>query len=73
MVIYENYGQNPLGVDLTRAYSDIEMKIERDGVYYDEAIDPTALGRTYTETNIPIDDDDEDYAEAGRILLGVAE
>ena len=29
--------------------------IERDGVQYSEAIDPTELGRTYTETDIPIE------------------
>ena len=42
-----------------RTYSDTGMKIH--GGYpeadYDEAIDPAALGRTYTETDIPIDSD----------------
>lgn len=43
------------GVVLNRTYSDIGMKIERDGVRYDEAIDPADLGRAYTETDEPIE------------------
>ena len=45
-----------------RTYSDKGMMIhggmpEAD---YSEAIDPAELGRTYTETDIPIDTDEED-------------
>lgn len=29
--------------------------IERDGVQYSEAIDPSEFGRTYTETDIPVE------------------
>ncbi len=59
-------------------YSDAGMMIERDGLQYVDAIDPIASGRTYTETNIPIDPDSEGdeeaaYAEAGKILMGVIE
>ena len=75
MVIYEDYGKNGLGVDLTRAYSDEGFYIERDGNLYSEAVDPTELNRQYTETDIKPDDEiideDEAYAEAGRILMGV--
>lgn len=39
----------------TKTYSDQNMMIERDGVQYSEAIDPTEFGRTYTETDIPIE------------------
>lgn len=39
----------------TKTYSDSGFMIERDGVQYSEAIDPTELGRTYTETDIPIE------------------
>ena len=59
-----------------RRWSDLGVKIhggfpEDD---YDVAEDPAELGRTYTETDIPIDaDEDEDYATAGRILMGVEE
>lgn len=58
----------------TYTYSSIGMKIERDGILYDEAYDPEEFHRTYTETDTPIEhDEDEDaaYAEAGRILMGV--
>ena len=39
----------------TKSYSDSGFMIERDGVQYSEAIDPTELGRTYTETDVPIE------------------
>lgn len=73
MVIYEDHGTNHKGVPLTRAYSDAGVYIERDGAIYEEAIDPTAEGRTYTETEIPIKDEEasaEDY-EAALGDLGV--
>ena len=78
MVIYEDIGESRIGIELVRAYSDKEMKIVRDGILYDEAIDPKSAGRVYNETEIPIggeteDDDTEAYAEAGRILMGVTE
>ena len=39
----------------TKTYSDAGFMIERDGVQYSEAIDPSEFGRTYTETDIPIE------------------
>ena len=56
-----------------RTYSDSGMKIhggfpEAD---YDEATDPSELGRTYTETDTPIEDD-VTAEEAVEILLGGA-
>lgn len=39
---------------LIRTYSDAGMKIERDGIRYDEAVDPIDSGRTYTETTEPV-------------------
>ena len=39
----------------TKSYSDSGFMIERDGVRYGEAIDPSEYGRTYTETDIPIE------------------
>ena len=50
MIITEKYAEN-----LTRTYSDAGMKIERDGVLYDEAVDPNGIGRTYTETTEPVE------------------
>ena len=55
MIIVEYYKTRKDGVSLNRTYSDAGMMIERDGVRYSEAIDPAELGRTYTETNEPID------------------
>lgn len=56
-----------------RTYSDRGMKIHggEPEADYDSALDPIELGRTYTETNIPIYEDDEiDDAEALSILTG---
>ena len=58
----------------TKTYSDSGYMIERDGVQYSEAIDPTELGRTYTETDIPIEgeiaSDTEQKAAAFDYLTG---
>ncbi len=43
------------GVVLNRTYSDKGMMIERDGVRYEEAIDPAELDRQYAETDEPVD------------------
>lgn len=68
MIIHEAYSET-----LTRTYSDAGVYIhggEPEGDYT-EAIDPTELitggQRTYTETDIPIEDEDagpEDYEHA---------
>lgn len=39
----------------TKTYSDQNMMIERDGVQYSKAIDPSEFDRTYTETDIPVE------------------
>ena len=58
----------------TKTYSDSGFMIERDGVQYSEAIDPTELGRTYTETDVPIEgeiaSDTEQKAAAFDYLTG---
>lgn len=64
--------------EFTRTYSDAGRYVVRDGVAYSEACDPAEFGHTYTEGDlIPVDernqDEEADYAEAGRILLGVNE
>lgn len=69
--------QEMISEDLVKTYSDRGMYIhggmpEGD---YAEAIDPVSLGRVYIETDIPIETDDESdedevYAEVGRILMG---
>ena len=52
-------------------YSDAGRYLVQDGTgsIYEEAYDPGGIARTYTEGElIPISD--EDYAAAGRILMG---
>ena len=62
--------------DFIRTYSDQNVMIhggmpEAD---YSEACDPAEFNRQYTETDIPIESDENaDYATAGRILMGVDE
>lgn len=58
MIITEYFMTRADGVVLNRTYSDKSMKIERDGVRYDEAIDPAALNRQYTETDEPIESEE---------------
>lgn len=68
MIRYEN-----LTDGLVRAYSTSGLMITRDGINYEEAIDPTDKNRKYEETDIPIINEisESEYAEAGKILLGV--
>ena len=56
MIITEYYMTRSDGVVLNRTYSDIGMMIERDGVRYDEAVDPAELNRQYTETDEPVEE-----------------
>lgn len=58
-IITEYYKTREDGVVLNRTYSDKGMMIERDGVRYEEAIDPAELNREYTETDEPIDGETE--------------
>lgn len=66
--------------DGVRTYSDAGFYIHGgfpEG-YYEEAYDPIDAGRVYTETDIPIERDDdeptiEDKAEAYDILVGEIE
>lgn len=64
-IVTEFFRTREDGVVLNRTYSDLGYKIERDGVLYDEAIDPAELNRQYKETNIPIEteEDEERIAE----------
>jgi hypothetical protein len=55
MIVTEYYRTREDGVVLNRTYSDKGMMIERDGVRYDEAVDPAELGRQYTETDEPVE------------------
>lgn len=42
------------GIVYDYTYSDAGVMIERDGVRYDEAIDPAEVNRQYTETDMPL-------------------
>lgn len=64
--------QEQLGDGLVRTYSDKNVYIhggfpEAD---YAEAVDPVSMGRTYTETDIPIEDEEATAEEILGILLG---
>lgn len=50
------------GRDFVKTYSDIHHYIERDGVEYEEALDPKELAeeRIYTETDKPIEEEVEE-------------
>lgn len=54
MVVTEYFRTRSDGVVLSRTYSDAGMMIERDGVLYEEAIDPAELNRQYVETDEPV-------------------
>ncbi len=53
MIVKENIEIG--GKDFVKQYSDGGFYIERDGEKYSEAIDPSEFGRTYTETDIPVE------------------
>ena len=55
MIITEYFATREDGVVLNRTYSDLGMKIERDGVRYSDAIDPAEADRKYIETDEPIE------------------
>lgn len=59
MIIQTKFQLEEDGWVLVRTYSSRGMKIIQDGTgeIYSEAIDPEFTGRTYTETDIPIDDE----------------
>lgn len=54
-IVTELYKVREDGVVLVRTYSDAGFFIEREGVFYEEAIDPKEMGREYTETDILIE------------------
>ena len=71
-IIQEHFDLN--GVDFIRTYSDRNVLIhggmpEGD---YSEATEPAEYGRTYTETNIPIEGETE-ADEILDIIMGVSE
>lgn len=65
------------GKQFQRTWSDAGYLIDRDGAQYSEAVDPLDSGRTYTETDVPMESEPmtetEEKAMAYDILTGVAE
>lgn len=70
MIKTEFYRTRSDGVSLYRTYSDLHVMIERDGVQYEEAVDPEGTGRSYTETDIPIPQEELSPEEALAIITG---
>lgn len=67
------------GRELVRSYSDANLMIRQDstGNIYSEAVDPVGSGRTYTETDTPIEQTEDDRvaqleedSAALKIILG---
>lgn len=70
--------QQQISDTLVRTYSDKGVKIHGGfpEANYDDAIDPISAHREYTETDIPVDEEEstvEEKAEAYDILVGVRE
>ena len=70
------------GRELVRTYSDARLMIRQDGteIVYTEAVDPVGSGRTYTETDTPIEQTEDDRvaqleedSAALKIILGEEE
>lgn len=59
--------------DLIRTYSDEGRYVVRDGISYEEAVDPPQFNRQYTEGDVIERDEtsEEEFAEVGRIMMGV--
>jgi hypothetical protein len=61
MIITENLTIN--GREFVKTFSDEGFMVERDGVRYSEAIDPAEYGRTYIETDEPIESVEEEIED----------
>lgn len=69
MIVTEVFKTRADGVVLIRTYSDAGYQIERNGVLYDEAIDPTDANRVYTESKT-LKEEELTAEEALAIILG---
>lgn len=63
-LITEYFNTRPDGIVLNRTFSDLGYKIEREGILYNEAIDPSESNRVYIETLEPVDIEEEEQQEA---------
>lgn len=69
MIVQENLQDHP---GLVKTYSDAGYYVIQavTGDMYAEAIDPISAGRTYTESNIPIDGDALPAQDALDLIFG---
>lgn len=69
--------QEQISDTLVRTYSDANVYIRGGNPVSDyiEAVDPISANRTYTETDILIEQVtiDDEYAKIGKIFMGVSE
>ena len=70
MIKTEPYMLRDDGIRLIRTYSDSGFMIERDGILYEDAIDPENMNRVYTETDIKNPGADLSPEEALSIITG---
>ena len=57
--------------EFIKTYSDSNRYVVREGISYDEAIDPAGFDRVYTEGELKLDDESESNAdEILNIILG---
>ena len=74
MIRTQYYTTRQDGVRLYRTYSDSGMMVEQEsGALYAEAVDVEGTTHTYTESNVPIPDQEISAEEALDILMGVSE
>lgn len=67
--------QEKINDKLIRSYSSSLLRIRKVGTdeVYDDAIDLIASANSYEETDVPVENRDEQFLEAGKILMGVTE
>lgn len=69
MIVTEFYKTREDGVRLVRTYSDAGKLLERDGIVYEEAIDPEDSGRVYVESDVDMEISAEDaLSELAEVL-----
>ena len=75
MIVQTRFRLEEDGWELVRTYSSRGMMIRQDesGELYSEAVDPAFAGRTYTETDIPAEEEAGAAEEILDILLGGGE
>lgn len=61
MIVQTKFKLEEDGWEFVRSYSSRGMMIRQDGTdeLYAEAVDPVFMNRTYTETDIPIPEEEE--------------